>query len=301
MLGGKVVPSLALGSSWIDASAMHALNTRVLGEMARLLDRNADAGELEWEYGELALRINDAMWGEDDGWYHDVDEHGSPLPMRTLAALWAMLAGVSPRSRAERMLARLADATQFERAHPLSSIAASESDYRKRDGTAVACVRAELNVLAWESAFAQGGGAKAQRQCEAHLRRTAKMLGESGELYLAYDPDRDMPAPIPDGNSGAEAPVAFACAIQETLGCLFGLRPHGNRGELELCLHMEDKHRIEGLPFMLGTIIAEVSGKPATGRRTSELMCDIPLKLRVRAGEQVQLHELQPGMHTLQA
>lgn len=301
MLGGKIVPSLALGSSWIDASALHALNMRSLGEMARTLGRAADAGEIEWEYGELAARINAGMWNEDDGWYYDLDEHGSPLPMRTLAALWAMLAGVAPRNRGERMMARMGDPTQFERAHPLSSIAASEGDYRKRDGTPISVVRAEFEVLAWEAAFTHGRGAKAQRQCESHLRRAAKILGDSGELYLACDPDRDAPAPIPDGNSGEGAPLAHACAIQETLGCLFGLRPQGHRGELELHLHIEEKHRVEALPFMLGTINFEVSAKPANGRRTIDLMCDMPLKLRVRNAEHVQVHELHPGMHTLQA
>lgn len=302
MLGGKIVPSLATGSSWVDASAMHALNARVLAEMARALGRNEDAGELDWMFGDIAARMNAAMWNEDDGWYYDLDEHGSPLPMRTLAGLWVLLSGVAPRSRADRMFAQLGDPARFERAHPLSSIAASEGDYRKRDGSAVGVVRCELNLVAWESYFALGRHAKGQRQCEDHLRRVAKVLADSGELYLAYDPDRDAPAPIPDGNSGAEAALAFAATIQETLGVLFGLRPHAHRAELELCLAIEEKHRVEGLPFMLGTLNIEVSAAAATGgRRTIELMCDLPMKLRVRNGEQTQVHELHPGMHTLQA
>jgi hypothetical protein len=301
MLGGRIVPSLASGASWVDASGMHALNARVLAEMARLLGHTEAAAELDWDYRDVAARMNVSMWHEDDGWYYDLDEHGSFLPARTLAGLWAILSGVAPRHRAERMIARLADPAQFERAHPLSSLAASEGDYRKRDGTPVAVARAELNVIAWESCFAAGRPGRAQRFCEAHLRRVAKVLADSGELYLAYDPDRDVPAPIPDGTSGAEAPVAMACVIQETLGCLFGVRPHGQRGELELCLHIEERHRVEGLPFLLGTLNFEVSVAAPGGRRMIELMCDMPLKLRVRSGEQSRLHELNPGLHTLQA
>jgi len=301
MLGGRIVPSLASGSSWVDACGMHALNARVLSEMARALHHNEEAGELDWDFRDIAARMNVTMWNEDDGWYYDLDEHGSFLAMRTLAGLYAILSGVAPRNRADRMLARLGDPTQFERAHPLSSLAASEGDYRKRDGTPVGVVRSETNLIAWESYYAVGRGPKGQRQCEAHLRRSAKVLADSGELYLACDPDRDMPAPIPDGNSGADAPVAMAAAIQETLGCLFGLRPHGHRGELEICLHLDDKHRVEGLPFMLGTVNYEVSAQPATGRRSIELMCDLPLKLKVRRGDQFQTHDLHPGLHTLQA
>lgn len=301
MLGGRIVPSLAGGSSWIDACAMHALNAKVLSEMARLLGQKEIAGELDWTYRDIAARMNVTMWNDDDGWYYDLDEHGSFLPMRTLAALWTIVSGVAPRNRADRMLARLADPTQFERAHPLSTLAASEGDYRKRDGTPVGVVRAEFNLLAWECYFAAGRPEKGQRQCEAHLRRVAKVLADSGELYLAYDPDRDMPAPIPDGNSGAEAPVAFAAVIQETLGCLLGIRPHAQRNELEICPHLDEKVRVEGLPFGLGTLNFEVSARPATGRRTIELMCDLPMRLRVRQGDQSQVHELNPGLHTVQA
>lgn len=301
MLGGRIVPSLAGGASWVDATAMHAWNARVLSEMARVLGRASDAAELDWSFRDVAARMNVSMWHEDDGWYYDLDEHGSFLNMRTLAGLLAVVSGVAPRNRAERMLRRVGDPTQFERAHPLSSLAASEGDYRKRDGTPVGVVRAELNVLAWESLFAAGRSVTAQRLCEAHLRRVAKVLADSGELFLAYDPDRDAPAPLPDGHSGAEAPLAMACVIQETLGCLFGLRPHAERNELELCLHLDEKYRVEGLPFGVGTINLEVSAQPATARRSVELMCDMPMRLRLRRGEQSHLHELQPGLHTLQA
>jgi len=81
-----------------------------------------------------------------------------------------------------------------------------------------------------------------------------------------------------------------------------GLRPHANRGELELVPHLEQRHSIEGLRFAFGTINMEIGPADKTGaRRTLELMCDVPFKLRVRQGDKSQLHDLHPGMHTLQA
>ncbi|MBK9975756.1 MAG: hypothetical protein IPP14_13375 [Planctomycetes bacterium] len=302
MLGGRIVPSLALGSSWVDACGMQAMAGRMLADMARVLGHRDQASLLDWDLRDLAARMNLVMWNEDDGWYYDLDEHGAPLPMRTLAGIFAVLGGVAPRNRADAMLAKLGDPTRFERAHPLSTVAASEGDYRKRDGTPVGVVRSEFNVAAWECYFAVGRASKGQQQCESHLRRVAKVLADSGELYLAYDPDRDMPAPIPDGNSGAEAPLAWAAAIQETLSVLLGIRPHGHRGELELCLHLDEKHRVEGLPFQTGIVNFEVSATPMSGgRRSVEMQCDIPIKLRLRRGESSLLHELNPGFHTLQA
>lgn len=300
MLGGRVVPSLAGGASWVDASGMYALNARVLAEMARVLKRNEDAGELKWALRDVAARMNALMWSEEEGWYFDLDEHGSHLGVKTLASLWAVWSGVAPRSRTDVMLEKLGNPTQFERANPYSTVSAAEGDYRAKDGTPRGVARADFNLAAWESAFAVHRHSGAQRACEAHFRRVAKVLKDSGDLYLAYDPDRDTPAPLSDGSSGANTPLASACVIQGTLGVLMGLRPHAHREELELCPCIEERHTIEGLQFAFGTINMNVGAADKSGaRREIELMCDVPFKLRVRTGEQSVVHDIKPGMHAL--
>jgi hypothetical protein len=302
MLGGRVVPSLAGGASWVDASCMYALNARLLGEMARVLGRREDAGELEWTMRDLAAKVNARMWSEDDAWYHDLDEHGSILPMRTLASMWAILSGVAPRSRVEAMLKSLGDPTRFERAHPWATVAASESDYRRRDGVPVGVARGDFNLLVCEALFAAHQYAHAQRGTEQHLRRSAKVLADSGSLYLAYDPDKDVPAPLPDGSSGEDSPLALAVCLQNTLGGLMGLRPHGQRGELELVPYLEERHTIENLAFAYGTVNMEVHPVDKTGaRRPIEIMTDVPFKLRTRTGDKSFVHEIEPGMHSILA
>lgn len=206
------------------------------------------------------------------------------------------------RNRAEPLLKRLTDATQFERAHPFATISAAEGDYRKRDGAPIGVARPDFNLLAFETLFALHRYKEAQRACEAHLRRVAQVLKDSGEMFMAYDPDRDIPAPLHDGSSGANAPLAHSLCVQNSLGVLMGLRPHAHRNELELVSHVEQRHTIEGVRFAFGIINMEVGPVDKSGaRRTIELMCDVPFKLRVRQGDKSQLHDLQPGMHTLQA
>lgn len=302
MLGGRVVPSLASGASWIDASCMYALNARVLAEIGRTLGRKEESGELEWALRDVAAKVNARMWNEDDGWYYDLDEHGEPLPMKTLAGVWAILSGVAPRSSIDRMVRRLSDPTQFERAHPWCTVAASEGDYRRRDGLPVGVARADFNFVVCEALAAAHHNAAAFRGIELHLRRAGKVLAEVGELYLAYDPDRDTPAPLGDGSSGADSPVALALAIQNTLGGLFGLRPHGQRAELELVPQIEERHTIENLAFAYGLINIEVAQADKSGaRRRLDVMCDVPFKLRVRTGDKGTVHEIQPGLHTIHA
>jgi hypothetical protein len=302
MLGGRVVPSLAGGAYWVDACGMYALNARLLAEMARVLGRKLEAAELDWALRDLAAKVNARMWSEQDGWYHDLDEHGVPMPMKTLAAAWLLWTGIAPRNRAEQMLKRLCDPTWFERAHPFSTVAATEGEYRRRDGTPVGVARPDFNLVALEGLCAFARHADAHRAAEAHLRRAAKVLADSGELYLAYDPDRDTPMPLSDGSSGADSPLALALMPQLTLGYLIGLRPNAQRGELELVPELEERFTVEDMQFGFGVLNFEVAAKdPKGGRRAIDLMCDVPLKLRVRAGESTQVHELKPGMHTVQA
>jgi hypothetical protein len=301
-LGGRVVPSLANGASWIDASCMYALNARVLGDMARVLGRREDAGELEWTMRDLAAKVNARMWSNEDNWYHDLDEHGAALPMQTLAGFWAVLSGVAPRSSAEAMIKALNDPTRFERSHPWATVSATESDYRGRDGVPLGVARADFNLLVCEALFAAHHHTTAQRGIEQHLKRASKVLADSGGLYLAHDPDKDMPAPLPDGSSGEDSPLAMACCFQNTLGGLMGLRPHGHRGELELVPYLEEGHTIENLSFAFGTVNMDVHPADKTGaRRTIEVMTDVPFKLRTRTGDKSFVHDIQPGMHTINA
>lgn len=301
MLGGRVVPSLAGGANWIDASCLYALNARVLAEIARALNRKEDAGELEWVLRDVAAKINARMWHEDDGWYYDLDEHGEPLAMKTLASAWAIWSGVAPRSSIERMARRIADPTQFERAHPWCTVAATEGDYRRRDGMPVGVARADFNLLVSESLAAAHMHAAAFKGIELHLSRVARVLKDSGEVYLAYDPDRDSPAPLADGSGGSDSPLALALCIQNTLGGLFGVRPHGQRGELEITPLVEQRHVIENIPFAYGLVNLEIgAADKAGGRRRIEVMCDVPFRLRVRSGDRSSVQEVQPGMHTLQ-
>lgn len=302
MLGGRVVPSLANSASWIDASGMFALNIHTLSEMARVLERREQVSELEWAFRDIAAKMNARCWSAEERCYLDLDEHGTPIPAHTLAGAWAIWSGVAPRNRAHDCIREFIDPTRFERAHPFSTVAASEDSYRKRDGVPVGVSRGDFNLPVYESLVANGKVRNAHRCCERHLRRVGRVLEQSGDLYLAYDPDQDQPAPLPDGHSGANLPLASALLINETLSYLFGIRPNAGRNELELNLQLEEKHTIEGLPFNLGTLNIEVGAVDKHGaRREIELMSDIEFKLKIRVGNKAIAHDIKPGMHTVQA
>ncbi|MCC6573041.1 MAG: hypothetical protein IT462_04545 [Planctomycetes bacterium] len=298
-VGGKAVPSLITGADWVDATALHVLNARCLAEMARALERKELAGRFEYASIDIAAKMNARMWDEKEGWYFDVNEHGEYLPVKSLASFWAVVSGVAPLARAERQSTALSDVTRFERMHPYCTLAASEKGYRGEGDRPVGVTRSDFNIVCYETLYALGRAAQADLGAEDHLARVARILSDSGELYTAYDPDADIPAPLADGGSGANSSLTAALAINITLSYLFGLRPHAARKELEVNLRLKDRHSVEGVPFCGGSVSIDAGAQPMKGRRTVEVMCDMPFRLKARSGERMQTFDLTPGSHTV--
>jgi hypothetical protein len=290
--GGKFDSAAADGGAWIDASCMMALNALCLKEIALALGHREEAARFEWAMRELAARINEKLWSEPDGWYFDADEKGALMPVRSLASYWAIVSGVAPVARAERQIGALSDVTKFERAHPFSTLSASEREYRAKDGKPLGVARSDFNVLGYESLHALDRGAQADFNAEDHLARVARVLADAHELFEAYDPDKDSPI-------GAPSALTAALMINIVLVYIVGLRPNAARGELTLALRLRDAFTLEGLPFAGGTFSIEATPTGAT-RRKLEVMTDVAFKLRIRTPERIESHDLTPGSHSLQ-
>jgi Trehalase len=291
--GGQFNEAAAEGGAWIDASCMMALNALCLKEMALALGQREEAARFEWAMRELAARINEKLWSEADGWYFDADERGTLMPVRSLASYWAIVSGVAPVARAERQVGALSDVTKFERAHPYSSLSASEREYRGKDGKPLGVARSDFNVLGYESLHALDRGAQADFNAEDHLARVARVLADTHELFEAYDPDKDSPI-------GAPSALTAALMINIVLVYVVGLRPNAAKGELTLALRLRDSFSIEGLPFAGGSFSIEATPTGAS-RRKLEVMTDVPFRLRVKTHERIESHDLTPGSHSLQA
>jgi len=299
-LGGKFNDELAARGNWIDASSMHALNAHSLMQMAVLLEQRESAARFEWALRDLCVKINAALWSEQEGWYFDADEHGNRLPVRSLASYWAVVSGVAPIARAERQIGALSDVTRFERAHPYSTLSATEREYRGRDGKPLGVVRSDFNVLGYEALHRLERGAQADFNAEDHLARMARVLADTHELFTAYDPDRDQPALTGDGLSGSNSSLTAALVVHIALAHLVGLRPHAGKSEVLLNLRLRDAFTVEGFPFNGGSLTIEASPVGAA-RRKLEVMTDVPLKLKVKTAERVDSHDLTPGSHSLLA
>lgn len=291
--GGKFNEAAAEGGAWIDASCQMAQAALCLKDMALVLGRKEEAARFEWAMRELSARINEKLWSEPDGWYFDADEKGSLMPVRSLSSYWAIVSGVAPVARAERQVGALSDVTKFERAHPFSTLSASEREYRAKDGKPLGVARSDFNVLGYEALHALERGAQADFNAEDHLARVTRVLTDSHELFEAYDPDKDTPL-------GPPSALTAALMVNILLVYVAGLRPNAARGELTLALRLRDAFTLEGMPFAGGSFSLEATPTGAS-RRKIEVMTDVAFKLRIKTPERIESHDLTPGSHSLQA
>lgn len=96
--------------TWLDATLQANLSALLLGRMAELLGDSATVEALATERGALARRINDDLWQEATGLYHDTDPDGAPSPDRSMVAAWALLdRQLMPEDRRKILVQKLRD------------------------------------------------------------------------------------------------------------------------------------------------------------------------------------------------
>ena len=113
--------SANLGTRWntqgrmIDINCQMVLFAKSLATIARLLgdaDLERDAAGFDAFASEMSTRINQTMWNEEHGFYIDL-AYGSQLERFHIGAYWALLSGVLPPEKADRLVAHLTDPAMF--------------------------------------------------------------------------------------------------------------------------------------------------------------------------------------------
>lgn len=98
--------------AWIDTSAQVAFDCANLAEMADVLGIIDDAREFRLEHDELAERINELLYDEQNGFYCDRLESGLVNHLH-VGGFWTLLGGVATRERAARLCEHLINPHTF--------------------------------------------------------------------------------------------------------------------------------------------------------------------------------------------
>ena len=206
-------------ASWVDFSAQMALDALYLARIARGVGEEGLAAEFLAEHADLKERINALMWDEEAGYYWDLDAADVPVPAKTIAPFWTLLAEVAPPERARRLAEHLADPGEFWRPHVFPSLSADHPCYSREGNYWRGSVWPMTNYAVIKGLSRCGLRELARRAVENHLAQMALVFRETGTIWENYAPEAPRPGSIakPDfvGFSGVSA---IALLIEEILG-----------------------------------------------------------------------------------
>jgi len=148
-----------------------------------------DLKHLREDSGALANTINALLWDNDKGFYFDLSSDGKRAPVKTVAAYWALAAGVASPEQAERLVMWLNDTETFNRVHRVPSLAADEAGYNPDGGYWSGSVWAPTNTMVLYGLEKYGYPELAKEIALNHLRAVCDVYEETGTIWENYPAD----------------------------------------------------------------------------------------------------------------
>ncbi|WP_052487269.1 MGH1-like glycoside hydrolase domain-containing protein [Gordoniibacillus kamchatkensis] len=283
-----------LGSG-VDISCEMVLFARNLVEIASILvDKKIGEGavaEAKRLSGQVATLVKDAqtftdsinelMWDPQSGFYYDITNEGRRAPVKTIAAYWALLAGVADEMQAAKLAEWLNDPNTFNRKHRVPVCAADEPGYDPQGGYWKGSVWAPTNTMVIRGLEKYGYHGLAREIALNHLDNVVKVYQATGTIWENYPPDS-----IDSGNADKKDFVGWS-GISPTLYLLehaIGLK--GDAVANELSWRLEPGMGTVGCRryWFAGKTVDLLATEETDGSYRIRVSSDAPLTVNIRCG-----------------
>jgi glycogen debranching enzyme len=181
---------------WVDALAQQGLSALYMSRIAAVLGREDEQKHWEEVHSQLAARLNELYWDEEDSFYYDIFPDGKKCKVPTIASWWPVLAEMAPGERADRMNSHLRDAQSFGGFVPTPSLSRSDPDFLADGGYWRGSVWLPTTYMALKAADLRGDYALAREvggKLLEHMYRTYQEF-EPHTIWECYSPTSYEPA-----------------------------------------------------------------------------------------------------------
>ncbi len=280
-------------ASWVDFSAQQAMNALYLARIAKAVGEEGVAAEFRREHAALTERINALMWDEEAGYYWDLDTADAPVPAKTIALFWTLLAEAAPPDRIRRLAEHLSNPAEFWRPHVFPSLSADHPLYSPQGNYWRGSVWPLTNYAVIKGLSRCGYTTLARQAAENHLTQMAAVYRDTGTIWENYSPERPAPGNIAKrdfvGFSGV-GPIALL--IEEILG----IEVDAPANTICWRLYPTSEQGLGNLRF--GDNVASLLARGADGGKTTiQVTARQEFRLEVRwAGAKTTL-SVPPGAH----
>ena len=185
----------------VDFNSALAVNALYMSAMGDILNDKDLSFMYKRMYFSLKTRINSLMWNPETGFYHDLDENGERLPVKTIAGFWPMIAEIPNEDKADQLVEHLTNPETFGTTHPFPTLSADDPHFDPDGNEFCGSVYPPFTFVVikglekyqkWDLA----------RECSIrHLYQILDALlldgHTKGDLWEAYSPVKDGPAKSP--------------------------------------------------------------------------------------------------------
>ena len=176
--------------TWVDTNMQQVLANRVVLEMADVLDRREEVPDFAEENAALVAWINQNLWDEKTGFYHDLARDQSRITsVKTIGAYWALLADAVPPERLERFVEHLKSTLEFNREHRVPSLSADTDGYDPDGGLWLGGVWAPTNYMVLSGLSRHGYHALAHEIAENHFSQVMDCFARTSSVWEHFAPD----------------------------------------------------------------------------------------------------------------
>ncbi|HEY2409208.1 MAG TPA: trehalase family glycosidase [Polyangiaceae bacterium] len=232
--------------TWVDTNMQAVLANRLVLQIAEVLDRSEEVADFAAENAVLVPWINEYLWDESTGFYHDLRRDQSRLTeLKTIGAYWALLADAVPAERLERFVGHLSNAAEFKRTHRIPSLSADTPGYDPDGGLWRGGVWPPTNYMVLRGLSARGLEDLAYEIACNHHASVVASFEATGSVWEHHAPD------LVNQGRGRKDFVGWTgiTPIAVLLEYVFGLRPAYSERRLTWHVRGTEGFSVERYPF----------------------------------------------------
>lgn len=284
------------GGCGVDISCEMALFAREMAAMARTLGRDRDAGRFDAEAVGISAAVNRLLWDPATRFYYDQTAGGRRTPVKTVAAYWALLAGVASPEQADALALELANPATFGRLHQVPTLAADQPGYDPRGGYWRGAVWAPTNTMVIRGLERYGQHELARALALQHLDAMAQVFRSTGTIWENYAPDAIAP-----GKPAKKDFVGWS-GIGPILYLIeYGIGLKANAVDNELSWELRSAGRVGCARYRFNGHVVDLLAEPSADGKTRRIAVrsDGAFMLKVNAGKREQRFEVAKGEASL--
>lgn len=232
--------------TWIDACAQQYLSGNILLKIAKIIGREQDSEWLKDEQQLLYKIINEQMWDDETAFYYDILRDGSFNYVKSVGAYWTMLAGITPKERADKFVAHLDNENEFKRPFRIPTLSADHPEYYEYGDYWRGSVWAPTNYMVLKALEKYEYNNLAYDIALNYLNNVISVFNKDGTIYENYAPEH-----IERGSHSQPEFVGWTglAPINIMFEYVFGIRADVPNKKIVWHINLLEQHGVKNYPL----------------------------------------------------